>query len=53
VPLLGVKPVRAPSRGWPNHQFTGGYDFLGVALQIITCPPPSAEGDLDAAASKE
>ncbi|MBQ9859873.1 MAG: hypothetical protein IJO76_04245, partial [Clostridia bacterium] len=27
VPLPGAKPVIAPSRGYSNHQFTGGYDF--------------------------
>ena len=27
MPLLGVAPVKAPSRGCANHQFTGGYDF--------------------------
>ena len=28
VPLPGAKPVIAPSRGYSNHQFTGGYDFM-------------------------
>ena len=27
VPLPGAKPVIAPSRGYSNHQFTGGYDL--------------------------
>jgi len=37
VPLLGVKPVFAPSRGYSNHQFTGGYDLKNKK-------EPSAEG---------
>jgi len=27
VPLIEVKPVKAPSRGSASHQFTGGYDY--------------------------
>ena len=27
MPLLGVTSVIAPSRGYSNHQFTGGSDF--------------------------
>ena len=28
IPLTGVSTVLAPSRGSPNHQFTGGYDYF-------------------------
>ncbi|MBQ9859809.1 MAG: hypothetical protein IJO76_03915, partial [Clostridia bacterium] len=33
VPLPGAKPVIAPSRGYSNHQFTGGYDFANILLK--------------------
>ncbi|MBQ7089019.1 MAG: hypothetical protein IJN04_05180, partial [Clostridia bacterium] len=34
VPLPGAKPVIAPSRGYSNHQFTGGYDFSLFTLHF-------------------
>ena len=35
MPLLGVKPVIAPSRGCANHQFTGGHDFLEKCIIFL------------------